>query len=139
MYRVPPSHTLDPRLRRAIAVAVALCSLGTGLLARLMSDIWLPNRGPIMFGLYFALLAACWYAGTKGWAIVLYALAALGAAIAIACVAIWTTPSFAFTPRTSWEWGKLLLPGAFMIGAPAYVKRFWGSAGTRQPRLNKPL
>ncbi|HYF65391.1 MAG TPA: hypothetical protein VD886_21360 [Herpetosiphonaceae bacterium] len=131
MYRVPPSHSLDPRLRRAIALAVALCSLGAGFLAMLLNERPSDTAPLIGLVLYFGLLAACWFSGTKGWTKRLYALAAFGLALGLACVAVRLGLLFHIAPRSPWHWDRLAVPVVSLAVAPFYIRRFWRSAGTR--------
>jgi hypothetical protein len=130
MYRIPASFSQDPSLRRAIALAVALCSFGAGFLMLLLNELPTATSSLIGLAIYFGLLAACWYAGTRGWVIVLYALAALGLAITSASIAMRMGVIFHFTPRSPWRWSRLIVPGVALLVAPFYIRRFWKTAGT---------
>ena len=134
MYRVPPSYNRDPRLRRAIALAVALCSLGAACLMQLLNERAFDISPLIGMTIYFGLLAACWYAGVRGWTIVLYALAALGLALSIAVIAIRMGLILQSMPRSPWRWSRLSVPGGALLIAPVYIWRFWNEAGSRAGR-----
>jgi hypothetical protein len=131
MDHVPVTVSQDPSLRRAIALAVALCSFGAGFLAMLLNER--PADPTSAFGLvtYFGLLAACWFGAVKGWTGGLYALAALGLALVIACIAIRLGIALDFTPQSPWRWYRLVVPAVALLVSPFYIRRFWKAAGTR--------
>ena len=131
MYRVPATASLDPSLRRAIALAVALCSFGAGFLAMLLNER--PTDSSPLIGLliYFGLLAACWFGGVKGWTRGLYALAAFGLALGLASIAIRLGIVLDFTTPSPWRWYRLVVPAVALLVAPFYIRRFWNVAGTR--------
>jgi hypothetical protein len=128
MYRVPSAHTLDPRLRRAIALAVALCSLGGGLLLQIIIDLEAYDRFLIGLGVYFGLIALCGLAASKGWIKGLHTLAVLGLALGIVCLALQFIAVFNITSDTPWNWGKLILPAAFLGFSITYIGAFWKRA-----------
>lgn len=124
MYRVPPSHSLDPRLRRAIAVAVALCSLGGGFLIQIIIDVSAFDRFYIGLAVYLGLVALCGLAASKGWIKGLQALAVVGLALAIVCLALQFIAVFNVTSLTPWGWNKLILPAAFLGFSMVYIDAF---------------
>jgi hypothetical protein len=128
MYRVPPSHTLDPQLRRAIAVAVALCSLGGGFLLQIIIDLRTYDRFLIGLGVYLTLLALCRLGAGKGWIKGLHALAIFGLTLGIVCLALQFIAVFNITSRTPWSWDKLMLPAGFLGFSIAYIPTFWKRA-----------
>jgi hypothetical protein len=136
MYRVPAIVSLDPSLRRAIALAVALCSFGAGFLAMLLNERSTDSSPLIGLMIYFGLLAACWFGGVKGWTRGLYGLAAFGLALGIVCIAMRMGVIFHITPRSPWRWSRLLVPTVAVMAAPVYIRRFWRSAGSFQARIN---
>jgi len=131
MYHVPAAVRHNKDLRRAIALAVIMCSLGAGFLAMLLNER--PTNSSSLIGLviYFGLLAACWFGGVKGWTRGLYALAAFGLALAIASIAIRLGIVLDFTTRSPWRWYRLVVPAVALLVAPFYIRRFWKVAGTR--------
>ena len=131
MYHVPAAVRHNKDLRRAIALAVIMCSLGAGFLAMLLNER--PTNSSSLIGLviYFGLLAACWFGGVKGWTRGLYALAAFGLALGLASIAIRLGIVLDFTTPSPWRWYRLVVPAVALLVAPFYIRRFWNVAGTR--------
>jgi hypothetical protein len=125
MYRVPPSHTRDPRLGRAITLAVVLCSLGASMLSGLLIELRVAYSALIGLAIYFGMLGLCWLGATLGWIKALYTLAIVGALLVGISGTIWVVPAFQVTRRIHWSWDNLSFPVTAILFSPVYVLIFW--------------
>jgi hypothetical protein len=129
LYHVPAS--INKNLRRAIALAVVACSFGAGFLGRLLIDGRISGAVALNLAVYCGLLALCWLASVSQSRISLYALAGVGLALGLVCIAIRFGLLFHFTPRTAWRWKKLSVPVAALAAAPVYIWHFCRMASAR--------
>jgi hypothetical protein len=135
LYHVPSVHTRDPRLRRAIAAAVALCSLGTGFLAQLLSNGFMDRQDGVLALLaYFILIFGCEYASDRLWTRGLYGLALGGLLLGLVSIALLEGYLFPFAPSVGWswsEWHNLSVPALALLIAPLHIRRLWARAERR--------
>jgi hypothetical protein len=128
LYRVPTAVSLNKDLRRAIALAVALCSLGAGFLLQIIIDLEAYDRFLIGLGVYLGLLALCGLGASRRWIKGLHALTVLGLTLVILCLALQFISVFNIMSRSTWSWNKLILPAAFLGFSITYISAFWKRA-----------
>jgi hypothetical protein len=135
LYHVPSVHTRDPRLRRAIAAAVAFCSLGAAFLGTLLSNGFMGRQDGVLALLaYFILIFGCEYASDRLWTRGLYGLALAGLLLGLVSVALLEGYLFHFTPPVRWEWSEwnnLSVPALALLIAPLQIRRLWARAERR--------
>jgi hypothetical protein len=135
MYHVPSVHTRDPRLRRAIALAVVMCSLGAAFLGQLLSNGYLGRQDGVLAILaYFVLIMGCEFASDRLWTSGLYGLALGGLLLGLVCIAILLGYLFHFAPSVRWkwsEWTNLSVPAVALLIAPLHIRRLWARAERR--------
>jgi hypothetical protein len=135
LYHVPSVHTRDPRLRRAIALAVVLCSFGAGFLGQLLSNGFMRRQDGVLAILaYFILIFGCDYASDRLWIRGLYGLALGGLLLGLVSIALLEGYLFPFAPSVRWswsEWTNLSGPALVLLIAPIHIRRLWARAERR--------
>jgi hypothetical protein len=135
MYHVPAAVSLDKSLRRAIAIAVVMCSLGAAFLGQLLSNGYLGRQDGVLAILaYFILIMGCEFASDRLWTSGLYGLALGGLLLGLGCIAILLGYLFHFAPPVRWEWSEwnnLSVPALALLIAPIHIRRLWARAERR--------
>jgi hypothetical protein len=135
MYHVPSVHTRDPRLRRAIAIAVVMCSLGAAFLERLLSNGYMGRQDGVLAILaYFVLIMGCEFTSDRLWTSGLYGLALGGLLLGLVSIALLEGYLFPFAPSVGWswsEWNNLSVPALALLIAPLHIRRLWARAERR--------
>ena len=132
MYHVPSSHTRDPKLRRAIAIAVVLCSLGAVVLAHVLNNgVSGSQAGVFAIVAYFVLILGCEFATDRLWTRGLYGLALGGLLLGLVCVAFLPGNLLYFVPSVPqrWDdWNNLSGFALVLLIAPIHIRRLWARA-----------